>query len=199
MLTFYHSPDSRSSRLLWLLEELGAEYERVYTNIPRRSGRGAPDPANPHPDKQVPALVHDGALITETSAIALYLTDLFPAASLGPAVGSRDRGAYVTWLAYNAGEIEPAFDAKVSGRIEQDLWAAQAFDRVLKRVFAAVEAGPYLLGEQFSAADILVVSLFQWYRDMVPENARLDAWLERLAARPAAKRAAQLDGWPASS
>jgi glutathione S-transferase len=196
MLTFFHSPDSRSSRLLWLLEELGAKYELAYTDIARRSGRGAPDPANPHPDKQVPALVHDGALITETSAIALYLTDLLPAASLGATVGNPGRGAYLTWLAYHAGEIEPAFDAKASGRIEHDRWAVRAFDRVLKRVFAAVESGPYILGEQFSAADILVASQFQWYREMVPENARLDAWLERLSARPAAKRAAALDGWP---
>jgi glutathione S-transferase len=100
MLTLHHAPQSRSSRILWLLEELGADYDIVYTNIPRMDGSGGPDPANPHPDKKVPALVHDGRLVTESVAIALYLTDLFPKAGMGPAVGGPDRGAYLTWLAY---------------------------------------------------------------------------------------------------
>ena len=59
MLSLFHAPDSRSSRFIWLLEELGVEHEIVYCDIPRRSGRGAPDPRNPHPEKRVPALVHD--------------------------------------------------------------------------------------------------------------------------------------------
>ena len=76
MLRLHHAPRSRSSRIVWLLEELGAECEIVYTNIARMDGSGDEDPANPHPDKKVPALVHNGALITESSAIVLYLTDL---------------------------------------------------------------------------------------------------------------------------
>lgn len=77
MLKLFHNPDSRSSRFIWLLEELGIDYELNYTDIPRWSGKGAPDPANPHPDKRVPALLHDGQLVTESAAIALYLTDTF--------------------------------------------------------------------------------------------------------------------------
>ena len=85
MLTLYHAPQSRSSRILWLLEELGADYELVITDIPRQDGSGAADPRNPHPDKKVPALVHDGALITESIAIVQYLADLYPKAGLAPA------------------------------------------------------------------------------------------------------------------
>ena len=73
MLTLFHSPQSRSTRFLWLLEELGAEYEVEYVTIPRMDGSGAPDPKNPHPEKKVPALLHDGHLVTESVAVALYL------------------------------------------------------------------------------------------------------------------------------
>src|SRR5262245_47420079 len=107
MLTLYHAPRSRSSRIVWLLEELGADYELKIVTIPRQDGSGAPDAANPHPDKKVPTLVHDGALVTESIAVIQYLTDLFPQAKLAPAIGDAKRGEYLTWLAYYAGVIEP--------------------------------------------------------------------------------------------
>lgn len=92
MLTLFHAPKSRSSRIIWLLEELGATYQLRLTTIPRMDGTGASDPGNPHPDKKVPALQHDDALITESAAIVLYLTDLLPANGLGPRVGDAQRG-----------------------------------------------------------------------------------------------------------
>jgi glutathione S-transferase len=100
MLTLHHAPQSRSSRIVWLLEELGAPYQLKITDIPRMDGSGAPDPTNPHPDKKVPALVDDGVLVTESIAIVQYLIDKFPAAGLGPAIGDPLRGPYLTWLAY---------------------------------------------------------------------------------------------------
>src|SRR5215510_6052624 len=107
MLTLFHAPLSRSTRFVWLLEELGADYQIRYVDISRGDGSGGADPSNPHPDKKVPALVHDGAVVTESAAIALYLTDLHPRAKIGPALGDAQRGAYLTWLAYYAGVIEP--------------------------------------------------------------------------------------------
>src|SRR6188474_3682695 len=107
MLTLYHAPQSRSSRIIWLLEELGADYQLVITDIPRQDGSGAPDPRNPHPDQKVPALVHDGVLLTESIAILQYLADAFPQARLAPPIGDRARGPYLTWLAYYAGVAEP--------------------------------------------------------------------------------------------
>jgi glutathione S-transferase len=198
MLSLYHSPDSRSSRFIWLLEELGVDYRLVYCSILRRSGTGAPDPSNPHPDKRVPALVHDGALITESTAIALYLTDLYPERRLGPSQGEPNRGAYLSWLAYYAGEIEPAFAAKLSGQTDKDPFAAKAYDRVIARVYSALKADAFLLGDSFGAADVLVSSIFAWFRDVVPPCAELDGWLERLAARPAAKRALRKDARPSA-
>jgi glutathione S-transferase len=198
MLTLFHNPDSRSSRFIWLLEELGVEYELAYVDIARWSGKGAPDPANPHPDKRVPALLHDGELVTESAAIALYLTDSFPKAGLGPAAGHAHRGTYLTWLAFYAGEIEPAFAMYRRGWLEQDPHRALAKDheRVNKRVVAALSDGPYLMGEHFTATDVLVSSPYQWIRDFGPPSAAIDGWLERLAARPAAQRAAVRERQP---
>ena len=100
MLTLYHSPQTRSSRIIWLLEEADAEYEIKYVTIPRMDGTGGPDPKNPHPDKKVPLLVHEGEMIWESAAIALYVADLFPNARLAPRPGEKGRGTYVSWLAY---------------------------------------------------------------------------------------------------
>jgi glutathione S-transferase len=115
MLTFYHAPQSRSGRVLWLLHELDVPFRTVRCDIPRQDGSGARDPCNPHPDGKVPALEHDGVLITETAAIMLYLTDLFPHCQLGPAPGTPGRGAYLTWLFWYCGVVEPAYIAEVLG------------------------------------------------------------------------------------
>src|SRR5690606_37929330 len=100
MLTQFHAPQSRSGRIVWLLEEIGADYDIRYVDIFRAMTlMGAREPANLHPDGKVPALLDDGALVTESAVIALNLTDLYPDANLGASVGSPDRAAYVTWLA----------------------------------------------------------------------------------------------------
>ena len=121
MLTLFHAPQSRSGRIVWLLEEIGADYDIVYVDIFRAMTlTGARDPANLHPDGKVPALLHDEALVSESAAVALYLTDVHPEANLGASVGSPDRAAYVTWLAWTAGEMEPAFWSRISGAAESD-------------------------------------------------------------------------------
>src|SRR5579859_5670765 len=112
MITLHHAPKSRSSRFLFLLEELGAPYEIKRVSIRRGDGSGAPDPENPHPHGKVPVIDDDGVIVYESSAIALYLTDTFPRAGLGPVVGDPLRGPYLSWLAYYTGVLEPAFVSK---------------------------------------------------------------------------------------
>ena len=193
MLKLYHSPQTRSSRFIWLLEELGQPYEIAYVGIRRGDGSGAPDPVNPHPDSRVPALVHDGRLVTESAAICLYLTDAFPEAGLGPTVSDPLRGDYLTWLFYYAGEVEPALIAKFTGRVDKDEREARSYDQVVKRFEGALARGPYILGETFSAADILYGSIVQWGSEMLPKRDAFDAYGARLAARPAAERAQAKD------
>ena len=196
MLTLYHAPQSRSSRIVWLLEELGADYDLRIVAISRGDGSGGPDPANPHPDKKVPALVDDGVLITESIAIVQYLTDKFPAAGIGPTVGDPKRGPYLSWLAYYAGVVEPVINLE---------FAKLADDPVMRRTFRgraemdrhildALERGPWLLGERFSGADLLLASMGQFMRTMLPAGPVVDAYLARCNARPALARAMAKDG-----
>jgi len=197
MLTLYHAPQTRSSRIVWLLEELGAPYEIVYTDIIRSSG-GTPDPKNPHPDKKVPALVHDGILITESAAIVLYLTDLFPEADIGPRIGETNRGPYLTWLSYYAGVIEPVVAFQFAG-LADNAGLARTFrgrEEFHQRILDALDKGSYLLGEKFSGADILLASLGIWVRDMLPRTEAMDAYLERCLSRPALAAAGTRDAVP---
>lgn len=115
MLRLYHSPRSRSSRIIRLLIELDVldQVDIRIVGIHRNDGSGAADPANPHPEGKVPLLVHDGAEIWESNAIILYLTDMFAESGLGRSVGTADRGQYLSWLAWYGNVVEPVivFDA----------------------------------------------------------------------------------------
>jgi len=199
MLTLYHAPHSRSSRFIWLLEELGVDYNIVYSDIRRRNGSGQPDANNPHPEKRVPALMHDGQLVTEQVAIALYLTDAFASAGLGVPVGAPGRGAYLSWIGFYAGEVDPAYVARSLYGERLDPVTQRDSQRVLARVSAAPAQGPYLLGDQFSAADILVSGPFEWDPSLAGADGAIAPWLARLAARPAAQRATTRDTAPVHS
>lgn len=189
MLRLYHAPRSRSSRIVWLVEELGADCEIVYTNIARLDGSGEEDPDNPHPDKKVPALVHDGTLITESSAIVLYLTDLFPEAGLGPRAGDPRRGEYLTWLFYYSGVIEPVVTLEFAGLGENPALIRTFRGRAEtdRRIMEALKHGPYMLGDKFSGADILIASMGAWARQMLPTGKLVDEYLARCNSRPALK------------
>lgn len=191
MITLYHAPQSRSSRILWLLEELALPYAVEYVSIARMDGTGGPDARNPHPDKKVPAIVHDGALVTESSAICLYLNDLAAGSPLAVPVGDALRGRFVSWLAYYAGVMEPVITLELAGlsdnRYVQATWRGRR--ELDRRVLEALRAGPYVLGERFSACDVLLGSLGHWSRPMLPSDAIVDDYLARINARPALQRA----------
>src|SRR6516165_483583 len=169
MITLYHAPQSRSSRIIWLLEEIGAPYDIHPVSIFRPlSGEGAPDPANPHPDQRVPAIQHDGALIAESVAIVLYLTDAFPQAKLGPAVGDPRRGAYLTWLAWYAAELEPCMLAAMGGELADAPMKQRRYDTMIRRLGTILVQQPYLMGEDFTGADLLVASAIMFGRRVFP-------------------------------
>lgn len=195
MLTLFHAPLSRSSRIIWLLEELGADYTIKITNISRQDGSGGFDPANPHPEKKVPALVDDGVVITESIAIVQYLADKFPAADLAPRIGDAKRGPYLSWLAYYAGVIEPVICIEFAGLGDNQMLQRAFRDRgaMDRHILAGLGDGPYLLGEKFSAADILLASMGQFMRTMLPPGQAIDAYLERCNSRPALARAMAKD------
>jgi glutathione S-transferase len=194
MLTLYHAPKTRSSRFIWLLEEIGEPYGIQTVSLKGREGHA--DPANPHPHGKVPAIIHDGETVYESAAIALYLSDAFPKAKLGPPIGDRHRGRYLTWLAYYAGVMEPAFLSKAlnfPAATAQMGWANA--DDVMRVITDALERGPYLLGDNFSTADILYGSSFLLFMGspLLPETPLLTEYCERLKVRPAWARALAKD------
>lgn len=195
MVTLYHAPQSRSSRMIWLLEELDAPYEIKITDIPRRDGSGGADPENPHPDKKVPAIVHNGVLVTESIAIAIYLADQFPDTGIAPKIGDPLRGPYLEWMIYYASVMEPVMVAGFAGFGDNpavlSTWRTSA--EIHARIAAALDKGPFILGEKFTAADVIIGSVGQWMRPALPPGAVVDDYLKRLYERPAALRAAARD------
>jgi glutathione S-transferase len=152
---------------------------------------GAPDPANPHPDKQVPALVDDGVLITESIAIAIYLADKFPKARLAPALNDPQRGPYLSWLVWYIAVLEPALIAMFTKR--EDETAQAGFRKIVERMEDALGDQPFLLGSHFTAADVIYASTFEWLKGMMPVGPKLEAYAARCAERPAAVRAKEKD------
>lgn len=194
MITLFHAPQSRSSRMIWLLEELGVPYEIRPVSIFRpMTGEGHGDPANPHPDKRVPAVVHDGRLLAESVAIVLYLPDAFPRAGLAPAPADPRRGDYLTWIAWYVAELEPVLFAGMAGELAGSPQKQRNHDAVIARLKAALAAGPYVMGETFTGADLLIGSAMAFGRQAFPADPVFDAYIERCRNRPAAIRALALD------
>jgi glutathione S-transferase len=194
VITLFHAPQSRSTRIIWLLEEIGEPYEIRPVSIFRpMTGEGAGDAANPHPDKRVPAIRHNGQLLAESVAIVLYLTEEFPQADLGPVAGEADRAEYLTWVAWYVAELEPALFAGLADELAASPQKRRGYDVAMKRLEGALAKGPYVMGERFTAADFLISSAIEFGRRIFPDSAALDAYVARCKARPAAKRAEALD------
>ncbi|WP_026597252.1 glutathione S-transferase family protein [Methylobacterium sp. 77] len=200
MLTLYHSPKSRSTRIVALLRELDAldEVTIEIVTIPRQDGSGHRDAGNLHPEGKVPYLVHDGVAIWESSAIMLYLADLFPKAGLGIPPGHPQRGAYLSWFAWYSGVVEPVMLLEAIGVSHPAIASTfRSGAEVRRRLAAALAEGPFLFGDRFTAADMLLHSPYAWFGK--PGEPILDAWIERCMARPGPAFAAEFDAGHALS
>lgn len=190
MLTLYHAPQSRSGSILHLLAEMGIE-DRValdIVTIRRMDGSGASDATNPHPEHKVPLLVDDGHMIRERGAIILYLTDMFDS-PLGRPVGDPSRGDYLAWLFWYQGVLEPVMVMKFAGIRHPALEATfRDADTAMARLNEVLARQPYLLGQDYSAADLLIASPFITFPDFVPDLPALKDWVARCADRPALRR-----------
>lgn len=196
MITLFHHAKSRSTRFIFLLEELEAPY-RIHRVAMRRSdGTGAIDPANPHPHGKVPAISDDGVIVFESPAIALYLTDRFPKNRLGPLVDEPERGAYLSWLSYYTGVLEPAFMSKfMNTDVPRGSAGWVPLEESLAAVTERLSGGPYILGERFSAADVLYGTTFAMFlaSPLMPKSTVIADYVQRVVTRPAYARAQALD------
>jgi glutathione S-transferase len=184
MITTCNASLSRSTRVLWLLEELGAVYELVPVEISRPDGSGTPDPANPHPLRQVPCIRDGDELIVESLAIWLHLADGHPEAGMAPPIGDPRRAEYMGWLGLATAVLEPLITAKLQGEAlgEREVAARDFLDA---RFAGALARGPWLMGERFSTVDLVYGSLMLVFPAVLTPTPAIAGWLERLAARPA--------------
>ena len=145
----------------------------------------------------MPAISDDGAVVFESPAIALYLTDKFPKNHLGPLAGETGRGTYLSWLCYYGSVLEPAFVCKFMNVEVPAVTAGWVpVDETIDAIMGLLAAGPYLLGDRFSAADVLYGTTFAMFAQspMMPKSAVIDAYVKRIIARPAFTRAQARDG-----
>ena len=196
-LTLYHAAPSRSSIARWMLEEVGEPYELKLLNLKEGEQR-KPAYLAVNPMGKVPALDHDGTVITEAAAICTYLADAFPAAKLNIPVGDKRRGTYLKWLFFGPSCVEPAVTERAFPRKEPASPATLGFgdyETVMNVVAHGVAKGPYILGEQFTAADVVIGSGLRWGMmfKLIPERPEFVAYTARLGERPALKRAQEKD------
>lgn len=197
-LTLYHAVPSRSSVALWMLEELGEPFDIHLLDLKKGESR-APAYLAVNPMGKVPAIRHGDAVVTEVSAICCYLADEFPGARLNIPIGHPRRGEYLKWLFFAPGCIEPAVSERAFPRKEPAPRSAVGygdFDTVMNVLAkATAEANPYLMGEQLTAADVVIGSQLRWGMlfKLIPERPELSAYVARLSERPAFKRAMEKD------
>lgn len=197
-LVLYTNPMSRGRIARWMLEEVGQPYDTVLLDYGTTMKDA--DYLSINPMGKVPAITHRGVVVSEVAAICAYLADAFPAAGLAPPIDDPRRGTYYRWLFFAAGPVEAAVTAKSLGLLAPADKAQMAgygsFEQTVDALESAVAAGgPWLLGEQFSAADVYVGSQVSWGTmfKSLPARPTFDAYAQRLHAREAYRRAAALD------
>ena len=195
-ITFFHSPNTRSGGVRLLLEELNAPYELHAINMKAGEQR-KPGYLAINPMGKVPAIRHRGELITEQVAIFIYLADLFPNAGLAPVLDDHLRGPYLRWLVYYGSCFEPAVVDRGLKREPGPLPMVPYgdYDTMLKTLTDRLAKGPYLLGDRFSAADVLWGTALTWTTmfKLVPELPVIKDYIARLSARPSVAKVRAAD------
>lgn len=192
--TLYHAPQTRSSQILWLAEELGAPYQIHKIGLDSGEGKdGGFQAASPF--GKVPAIRDGNTAINETGAIALYLSDKYGYGTLAPKHDAANRGDYLRWVVMACASLDAALINTMTKREEFPRGQAP-LSRIAEFIATTVHKHPYVAGDQFTAADVMIASGLRWgmFMKAVPaDNAALSAYVERTTSRPAAKRAQDID------
>jgi glutathione S-transferase len=199
-ITLYHAAPSRSSTVLWMLEELGQPYELVVLDLKKGEQR-EPAYLAVNPMGKVPAVkmtsVAGETIITEAAAILTYLADEFPAAKLAPAIGDPARATYLRWMFFHGSAFEPAV---IDHALKREPGSRQMlpygdYDTTINVLAGALAKGPFLLGDRFTAADVLMGTNLRWTMQfgIVPRRPEFVAYVDRLKLRPALIRALARD------
>jgi len=188
-MKLYYNPKSRAVISKWMLDECGAQYDVVPIDFEKREHKTR-EFLQINPAGKLPALVDGASKVFETAAICLYLGDKFAEANLAPRIGAPERGRYLSLMVYSTSQLEPALgDTMLGGQTSpQRGWSD--FDTVRNVIEGELGDGPYLFSDWFTAADVMIGSMFIWRRMLggQPDRAKLEAYVDRLLARPAAPK-----------
>jgi glutathione S-transferase len=197
-VTLFHSPNTRSSGALTLLEELGVPYELRVLNMKAGEQR-RPEYLAINPMGKVPAIRHGDTVVTESGAICAYLADAFPAARLAPPPGDRLRGPYYRWLFFVSGPLDAAWTNKTMGFVvpqeRERMMGYGRFEHVIDALEGAVSRAEYVVGDSFTAADVCLGSGigFGMQFGTIEKRPAFERYWQRVSTRPAALRAKEID------
>ena len=196
-LVLYTNPQSRGRIAHWMMEEIGLPYETVWLDY--GTSMKAADYLAINPMGKVPALRHGAAVVTEAAAICAYLADCFPEKNLIPPPGHASRAPYYRWLFFAAGPLESAVTAKALGwqvpEGKNRVAGFGSFGETIDALETALTSGPYICGEQFTAADVYLGSSLGWGMlfGTIEKRPVFEAYAERVRARPAAQQADRIN------
>ncbi len=198
MIKIYGTPHTRSSRVLWALEEAGAEYEFIHIELGNGEGRQKPY-LDLNPTGKVPTLVHDDLVLTESAAICTYVGDLFPDSKLTPSFKSPDRALYNQWCFFAMTELEQPLWSMAKHRFalpkefrlrEMLITANYEFEKILDIFSQRLGDREFLVADQFTCADLIVTSILNWAkrggkRSIPLHHENIEKYLERMLSREA--------------
>jgi len=200
MITLFWCPQTRASRILWLLEEMDEPFEVRLIDIRKPEAKQDSDFMAASPMGKVPALMDTASTgtvyVADSAAIALYLADRYPSSGLAPALDDPSRGKYLYWMTYTPGVIEPAMMERFNKwEVSRATSGWGNFDTMIEVLENRLSSRDWLLGEDFSAADVLVGSSVYFMKlfGALPASPVLEAYLERCTARPAQRAAMARD------
>jgi len=200
MITLFWCPQTRASRILWLLEEMNEPFEVRLIDIRQAEAKTDPDFVAASPMGKVPALMDKApngtVYVADSAACALYLADRYPASGLAPAIDDPVRGQFLYWMTFTPGVIEPAMMEKFTGQqVSRATSGWGNWDAMIEVLEAGLQKGPWILGEQFCAADVMIGSSVNFMKmfGILPENPVFEAYVDRCLARPAFAKALARD------
>lgn len=194
-LTLFYAPRTRAFVAVWLLEELGVPYTLESFDLATGRGRSAEYLAL-NPMGKVPLVVDHGRPVSETGAIALFLGDRYGDGALTPAIDDPDRGPFLKWLFFAGNAIEPSYCQKVFGwQIDPGTAGWGSYERTMQALVDATTPGPWLLGERFTLADVVIGNYLRsgMQFGMVAADSPLAAYVKRALDRPAYARARAIE------
>lgn len=191
----FWAPQTRSQRAIWLLEEAGMDYELELVDIRSPERKDSDEFLSASPMGKVPAIVDGKTAMSESAAICLYIADRYCAGKLAPAIDDPMRGSYLYWSLYTPAVIEPAMAEKFSN-VESNRgrngWGD--FDLMIETFEKGLEGKEWILGDQFTAADVMLGSsaVFMRMFEMLPDTKNIGDYADRCIARPANQKATEI-------